>query len=121
MAKDLLDRRILERSKNGFRVPVGAWFRTEQREAMRDLLETSTSRVRQILNAAVLQRILDEHMTARQNHEKLLWTISNLELFLRQVERPGGYLTGAAPVSTQLAATAGDAHPGLRRALSRSS
>jgi hypothetical protein len=65
---------------------LGNWFRTEQRDAIRALLESNTSRVRQILNTKLLQRVVDEHMTARQNHEKLLWTIANLEIFLRQAE-----------------------------------
>jgi asparagine synthase (glutamine-hydrolysing) len=84
VAKDLVDRRILDRSKNGFRVPVGAWFRTEQLEAVRELLDSRSSRVREILDGKVLRRLLEEHMTARQNHEKVLWTIANLEIFLRQ-------------------------------------
>jgi asparagine synthase (glutamine-hydrolysing) len=97
MAKDLLDRRILERSKNGFRVPVGAWFRTEQREAIRELLDSRASHVREILDGKVLRQLLEEHMSARQNHEKVLWTIANLEMFLRQAQSRPASLASRGP------------------------
>lgn len=98
-ARALVDRRILHRPKNGFRVPLGAWFRTEQREVMRDLLEASSSRTRQLLDARLLQRIVDEHMDGRQNHEKLLWTIANVELFLRQMDGRRPTAAAWAPIA----------------------
>jgi hypothetical protein len=42
-------------------------------------------------------------MSARQNHEKVLWTITNLEVFLRQAQsRPTGLASGgpAKPAET---------------------
>jgi len=80
----LLPAQILERPKVGFRVPVNEWFRTSMREYLRDHLLGSESRTRGYYQPQMLHRYLDEHMAGRQNHEKLLWSMLNLEIWHRE-------------------------------------
>jgi asparagine synthase (glutamine-hydrolysing) len=35
-------------------------------------------------DAPVLDQVLAEHLNGRQNHEKLLWSLLNLEIWHRQ-------------------------------------
>ena len=78
----LLPGAILRRRKVGFRVPVNEWFR-RRREDLHDCLVGSHSVTRAYYRPDALQAVLDEHLRGRQNHEKLLWTLLNLELWHR--------------------------------------
>jgi asparagine synthase (glutamine-hydrolysing) len=83
-AKPLLDQETIMRSKVGFRVPVGEWFRTCRRDLIRDLLASGESRIRKILNVREIDRLISEHLAGRHNHERPLWTLANLEVFVRR-------------------------------------
>jgi asparagine synthase (glutamine-hydrolysing) len=74
---------ILGRKKIGFRVPFGRWLKESYRGFARDMLDSESSRVGQICNRAKLSRLLREHLEGRQNHERILWSLVNLEIFLR--------------------------------------
>jgi len=82
--KRILPPQILERPKVGFRVPVNEWFRGPMRDYLYDHLTSTDSLTRSYYNQKALASILDEHVQGRQNHEKLLWTLINLELWHRQ-------------------------------------
>ena len=82
--KRLLPERILTRPKAGFRVPVNRWFRTEMREYLMDHLQSAASMTRTYFDAKALDNVLAEHVDGRQNHEKLLWALLNLEIWHRQ-------------------------------------
>ncbi len=80
----LLPARILTRPKVGFRVPVNQWFRGEMRDQLLDHLASGSSLTRKYFDAGALSRVLTEHLNGRQNHEKLLWSLLNLEIWHRQ-------------------------------------
>jgi asparagine synthase (glutamine-hydrolysing) len=82
--KQLIPERILTRPKVGFRVPVNEWFRGEMREYLLDHLQARSSITRHYYDARVLDQVLTEHLNGRQNHEKLLWALLNLEVWHRQ-------------------------------------
>jgi asparagine synthase (glutamine-hydrolysing) len=82
--KQLIPECILARPKVGFRVPVNEWFRGEMREYLLDHLQGGTSITRPYYDARVLDQVLAEHLDGRQNHEKLLWALLNLEIWHRQ-------------------------------------
>ena len=81
--KRLLPASILERPKVGFRVPVNEWFRGPMREYLYDHLVSSDSKTRIYYKQEALNQVLDQHTRGRQNHEKLLWTLLNLEIWHR--------------------------------------
>lgn len=82
--KWLLPKKILERPKVGFRVPVNEWFQGQMREYLFDHLTGKDSQTMQYYKKDILNRVLNEHVNGRQNHEKLLWTLLNLEIWHRQ-------------------------------------
>ena len=83
-AKKLLPRPILKRPKVGFRVPVSDWFRTDMREYLLEHLRGGDSLTRHYYHAGTLDRLLEEHLEGRANHDKLLWTLLNLEIWHRR-------------------------------------
>ena len=84
VAKHWLPRRILTRPKVGFRVPVNEWFRGPMREYLLDHLRSRNALTRDYYDARALDTLLDEHLGGRQNHEKVLWTLLNLEVWHRR-------------------------------------
>ncbi len=87
LAAKLLPRDIIERRKVGFRVPVEQWFRTGMADQLRDLLQSGDATIRQLCKASEIDRLVNEHLGAVSNHEKILWALANLEQFFR-VFRP---------------------------------
>ena len=67
----------------GFRIPIGAWLRGELSEFLRDHLRGAGSRTRAYYEPKLLDRLLDEHLAGRRNHEEILWTLLNLEIWHR--------------------------------------
>jgi asparagine synthase (glutamine-hydrolysing) len=74
---------IRRRAKVGFRVPVNEWLRLGKGHHLSEYLTESGSMTREYYRLPALRRVLDEHVRGRQNHEKLLWTLLNLELWHR--------------------------------------
>jgi asparagine synthase (glutamine-hydrolysing) len=83
-ARKLLPERILTRPKVGFRVPVNEWFRGPMRNYLQDHLLGAGSITRDYFDRGCLQRLVKEHLDGAQNHEKLLWTLLNLEIWHRR-------------------------------------
>jgi asparagine synthase (glutamine-hydrolysing) len=82
--RSLIPDAILDRKKVGFRVPVNQWFQGPLKEYLCDHLKGGESRTRAYYDPQVLDRMLDDHIEGRQNHEKLLWALLNLEIWHRQ-------------------------------------
>ncbi|HEY5048989.1 MAG TPA: asparagine synthase (glutamine-hydrolyzing) [Rhizomicrobium sp.] len=84
-----LPSQILHRRKIGFRVPFHDWFRGPYRDILRDMLTSQDSRVAQICDASAVHGYLNAHLEGQQNNERILWTLVNLEMFLRTFKLEG--------------------------------
>ncbi len=82
-ARHLLPERILTRPKVGFRVPVNKWFRGPMRDFLLGHLQGAASMTRAYYDAKVLDGMLADHLSGKQNREKVLWTLLNLEIWHR--------------------------------------
>ncbi|HET7363194.1 MAG TPA: asparagine synthase-related protein [Burkholderiales bacterium] len=78
----LADARV-KPQKRGFRIALADLMRTESRELVVDHLRGAGCRTRAYCDAAVLDRLIDEHLAGRRNHEAMLWTLLNLEIWHR--------------------------------------
>ena len=83
-AQSLIPKRILDRPKVGFKVPVNEWFKGKMRDYIQDTLLSEQTLTRNILDRKRVQRIFDEHTSGEVNNEKLLWSLINLELWYQQ-------------------------------------
>jgi asparagine synthase (glutamine-hydrolysing) len=85
----ILPAEILGRRKVGFRVPFNEWFRGPYRDLVSDMLTSEASVVGRICNGAFIRHLTAEHTAGQQNHEKILWSLINLEMFLRSFKPTG--------------------------------
>jgi asparagine synthase (glutamine-hydrolysing) len=83
VAAKLLPSEILNRSKQGFGVPLGAWFRGSLRELFADTLLSATSATREYFQRAFVRRLVDEHVSGRFDHSLRLWQLVVFERWHR--------------------------------------
>ena len=82
---DLIPPSVARRGKMGFGVPLGAWFRTDLKDFVRDLLLDSSARYRTYLSAPYVHRLVDRHQAVKGNFGLQLWSILCFELWLRSL------------------------------------
>lgn len=86
--RELLPESIQTRSKMGFGVPLGVWFRNQWSAPLKDLLLSPETRVRRYINAQWTERIIESHLGGRQDAGHALWLMLTFELWLRQQRKP---------------------------------
>ncbi len=79
----------VNRRKQGFSIPLGAWLRGELRDMARDLLFSAQTAHRGYVRPEAVKRMWDEHQTGWRDHAHHIWALMVLELWLRE------YLVGA--------------------------
>jgi asparagine synthase (glutamine-hydrolysing) len=84
---------ILARKKIGFRVPFDIWLRGPCRDLLRDTLLSDGSKVASLLNREAVHALAGDHLEGRRNNDRVLWSLMNLEFFLRAF-KPEGLLEG---------------------------
>jgi asparagine synthase (glutamine-hydrolysing) len=80
---DLLPPEINRRGKMGFGVPVGAWFRGQLRDYLRDRLLAPNARYRDMLSGPFVERLVHEHVSGKRQAGPQLWTLICFEEWLR--------------------------------------
>jgi asparagine synthase (glutamine-hydrolysing) len=89
VAARLVPSDVIYRSKMGFGVPIGKWFRGEMKDFVRDILLSRKSLERGIIRPEILKRYVTEHIAGERDHSFQLWTLLMLELwFQRFIDQP---------------------------------
>ena len=82
-ARELIPAALRRRPKGGWRLDVAAWLRNDLKDLTLDHLRGRSSVTRRYYDAATLDRVLEEHLQGKKNHETLLWTLLNIEIWHR--------------------------------------
>ena len=80
---DELPSAVGARGKQGFGIPVGAWFRGELSAWTRDVLLQPGTPLQTWFNRPALQEILSEHTSGRADHGKRIYALAMLGLWGR--------------------------------------
>lgn len=75
---------ILDRPKQGFSVPLGAWFRKELREQLHDVLLDPTTVNRGYFRPQTISSMLERHAAGDDAETKPLWSLFIFELWHRE-------------------------------------
>ncbi len=81
--RDLLPDPILRRGKMGFGVPLGSWFRKGLRQPLCDHLCLPKARLYRYLDQAQVRRMVEEHLSGRQDLSNPLWLLLTFEVWLK--------------------------------------
>ena len=87
LLKRHLERRLpgtaVHRRKQGFSLPLAAWFRGELRDLAHDLLLSPRAAQRGYLRAETVRRIWQSHQRGTRDHSAQIWALMALELWHR--------------------------------------
>jgi asparagine synthase (glutamine-hydrolysing) len=82
--KSLLPAEIINKKKQGFKVPLGKWFQGELSEFLRGtLLDDKTSK-RGLFNQPFLKKMVDDQVLGRKDWSNRLWALLILEMWFRE-------------------------------------
>ena len=82
--KGVLPEPILKRSKMGFPVPVGSWFRGAFRHIIDEYVLSERAMSRNLFERAFVRGLVERHQTGAENHAERLWSLVNFEMWQRQ-------------------------------------
>jgi len=82
--KGILPEPILSRSKMGFPVPVGSWFRGAYTSIVDEYVTSERALSRGIFNADYVHNLVKRHQLGGEDHSERLWSLVNFEIWQRQ-------------------------------------
>jgi asparagine synthase (glutamine-hydrolysing) len=82
--KDLVPAENLTRSKMGFGVPIGRWFRNELQDFLRATLLSEKALKRGLFKAERVKQLVEQHTCFKSDHSHRLWTLLMLELWYKR-------------------------------------
>jgi asparagine synthase (glutamine-hydrolysing) len=82
--KDVLPEAILSRSKMGFPVPIGAWFRGAYSSVVDEYILSERATGRGLFDPDFVRNLVERHQTGGENHSERLWALVNFEIWQRQ-------------------------------------
>ncbi|HEX5885980.1 MAG TPA: asparagine synthase (glutamine-hydrolyzing) [Pyrinomonadaceae bacterium] len=82
--KGVLPEQILTRPKMGFPVPIGAWFSGAYAHVLEEYVLGSRAMDRGIFNPEFVRTLVSQHQCGEANHSERLWSLVNLEIWLRR-------------------------------------
>ncbi|MDX6487489.1 MAG: hypothetical protein QOK13_104 [Gaiellaceae bacterium] len=87
-AEPLLPRRIAHGRKRGFSIPAAGWLRGDLEPFARETLSAERMRRQGFFEPAAVQRVLDDHVSGREDLSRQLWGLLAFTLWHeRHVER----------------------------------
>jgi asparagine synthase (glutamine-hydrolysing) len=104
VAARFLPGELIDRRKQGFGVPLDAWFRGSLREVFADTLLSTRSLERGYFQPSFVRGLINEHLAARRDHTFRLWQLVVFERWLQQyvdpiVGRAVPFFAPAVPIS----------------------
>lgn len=84
VARRWLPADVLDKPKQGFAIPLAAWFRGPLRALAADVIASRAFRERGLMRAAAAERYLAAHVAGEADFGETLWLILSLELWARR-------------------------------------
>ncbi len=82
--KDIVPEKNLTRSKMGFGVPIGHWFRGVMQPFLRETLLSERALARGLFRPEKVRELIDRHVNFKVNYDHQLWSLLMLELWFQR-------------------------------------
>ena len=76
---------VTSAEKQGFSAPDASWFKGESIDYVRRNLLEGDPLIYQYLDRKVVQELVDDHLSGRQNRRLFIWSLLNVEQWLKQL------------------------------------
>ncbi len=80
---DFIPESIINRKKQGFSAPDESWYRGENADYVRELLQNRKAISTEFINPKFIDNVLDQHINQRANNRLLIWSLMNFEWWCR--------------------------------------
>lgn len=74
---------VMEREKQGFSAPDASWFKGESIDYVRDVIDGNSTHLWDYFDRTSVRRLVDEHLEGKANRRLLIWSLLNLESWLK--------------------------------------
>jgi asparagine synthase (glutamine-hydrolysing) len=108
--RNLLPDALIDRSKQGFEIPIDAWLRGPLRETFESTVLDPNARVRELVDQAAARASYHTHLSGLARHGNVLWSLLVLARWANR------YLTAGAPASASALDTVTATRPHANRA-----
>ncbi|MFZ5568873.1 MAG: asparagine synthase (glutamine-hydrolyzing) [Thermodesulfobacteriota bacterium] len=78
---DLLPGEVISHRKQGFVGPMTQWLRTDLKEYAESVLNVQNLDKHGLFNKRIIRKILDEHFTRVEIHDKLIWSLMMFQVW----------------------------------------
>jgi len=78
-----IPREVTQAVKQGFSGPDASWFRGESIDYVRNILHDKRARIYRYLDPTAVNDLVNEHLEGRQNRRLFIWSLLNVEWWLR--------------------------------------
>ncbi len=78
-----IPREVTQAEKQGFSAPDSSWFKGDSIEFVKRILMDSNAHIYEFMDQSVVEALLHEHLSGRQNKRLLIWSLLNLEQYLK--------------------------------------
>jgi len=82
--KDLIPEVVLKRKKEGFSIPMKNWLQRELKSSLQELLNEATISKLGFFNWSAVDRMVQGHLSGKQNHAHRLWCLMVFVLWHRK-------------------------------------
>src|SRR6187397_654196 len=86
-AAPLVPKEIIRGRKQGFSIPVAAWLRGDLGPFARDVLSPETIERQGYLDPAAVTRVLDDHISGKEDLSRQIWGLLNFTLWFDRYAR----------------------------------
>lgn len=83
VASRYMPKELISMKKQGFRFPLGIWFRTDLKDFLRRLFDQSRFVELGLFEKSYIDTLLDEHISGKVDHNYRIWVLLNLEYWYR--------------------------------------
>ncbi|KPK41114.1 MAG: hypothetical protein AMJ78_06420 [Omnitrophica WOR_2 bacterium SM23_29] len=84
IAAKFIPRANIHRTKQGFGIPIGQWFRTELKDYLCDNLLSPSFLKRGYFNSKAVKEMVDLHLSKQKDYSFQLWALLMFELWYRK-------------------------------------
>jgi len=75
---------VTDRAKQGFSAPDASWFKGESIEYVRKIIYDKNARIYEFFDPLAVQKLVNEHLSGRQNRRLFIWSLLNFEWWCRE-------------------------------------
>lgn len=78
-----IPREVTQAEKQGFSAPDSSWFKGDSIEFVKRILIDDNAHIYEFMDQSVVEALLYEHLTGKQNKRLLIWSLLNVEQYLK--------------------------------------